>query len=191
MTFHLDMQVRNTKTARLVVLGIFTAAAVVLQSVENIVFPSALPFGPGLANMITIMILAVFGAKEAIAVTVVRTVIASAIGGKFLGIPFILGLSGGLASAAVMGMLFRFTQNDGNFGIMGLSIIGATTHNFTQLAIVSLLIMPAAGTINLLPWLWSAALIAGSITALICIPVLNLPVIKKLTFLKKDSTQRR
>jgi len=187
MTFHIDAQLRKTKAAKLVVLGIFTAAAVVLQSLENIAFPMTLPFRPGMANIVTIMILSIFGLKEALAVTVVRTILASLLTGKFLGIPFILSFSGGVASTVIMGLLFQLTLNSRDFGIVGLSIIGSTVHNIAQFTLIAVFILPNAGAYNLIPWLWLSALVAGCLTAAVCIPAMNIPVVKKLTLLKQDS----
>lgn len=182
------MQIRKTKAAKMVMLGIFTAAAIVLQSVENLAFPSSLPFRPGMANIVSIIVIAVFGLKEAVAVTIIRTVLASLITGKFMGIPFVLSFSGGLASTVIMGFLFTLTTNGGKLGITGLSIIGSTIHNLIQFLIISFFLIPGEGAFTLIPWLWLTALGAGCLTAAVCIPALNIPVVKKLTMMKQDSS---
>lgn len=165
-------------------LGIFIALASIIQYVENIVFPSSLPFRIGIANIITLLTIACFGMFEAIAVAASRSILASILSGKLLGMPFLLGISGGIISAAIMGILFSRSEN---LGIVGVSVVGATAHNFTQLFIIYLLLIRNPGVFHLIPYLWLTALVSGIIIGYIALGALNTPIAKKLTLWKKES----
>ena len=178
MHLKLNWQSRKTRTWKIILLGIFIALSAVLQVIENLVFPSSLPIRLGIANIITIMVLSFFGINEAVLVAVSRSILASAVTGKFLSIPFFLSLSGGLAAAVVMGLLLNKNEN---LGIIGVSIIGAMAHNFTQMAIIYFTLIRNPGILHLLPWLWLSSLITGIITGFTAKLILGTKIVKHFT----------
>jgi len=166
-----------------VVLGIFIALASIIQYIENIVFPGSLPFRIGIANIVTLLTIACFGIYEAILVAGSRSILASILSGKLLGIPFLLSFFGGVISAAVMGYLFYRSEN---LGIVGVSVVGATVHNFTQILVIYLILIKNRGVLNLIPYLWLTALVSGIIIGYVAMGVLNTSIGKKLISGKKE-----
>lgn len=149
---------------KLVFLSLMTALAMVLQILESIL-PNPVPWiRLGLANVIILIVLDLFGIKEGLMVTGVRVVMASTLLGTIFGPTFWLSLSGGITSTLAMGCMMHFFP--GKFSIIGVSIVGAYIHNITQLTVASLLIIRHPGLINLLPVLLVTALIAGLITGM-------------------------
>jgi len=177
MTFKLNWQSRKTRTWKIILLGIFIALSAVIQVVENMVFPSSLPIRLGIANIIIIFVLSFFGIFEATIVAISRSILASILTGKFLSLPFFLSISGGVAAALVMGLIFNKSKN---LGIVGVSVIGATVHNFTQLAVIYFLLIRNPGIFNLVPWVWLSALVTGLIVGFTAQGALNLTLVKNL-----------
>src|SRR5208337_493284 len=77
----------------------------------------------GLSNIITVITLFIYGTKPALTVTMIRIVLGSLLLGTFLGPPFFLSLSGGLAGT--LSMCIAMTLFPGLFGPLGISLIGA------------------------------------------------------------------
>lgn len=161
----------------MVLLSIFIAVSAAIQMVENIFFPSSLPIRPGLANLIIIIVLMKYGIGEGLLVTAARTLLASLLTGKFLGIPFFLGLSGGIVSVIVMGILLPGNKN---LGITGISILGSVSHNFTQLAVIYFFLIPNPGIFQMLPYIWLMSLLTGFLTGVLAEKVLNISIIKRI-----------
>lgn len=177
MTFSLNWQSRNTRVQKIINLGIFIAVSSVIQLLENVFFPSSLPFRPGFANVITIIIVAMYGLPEAVLTAAARTTLAAMVTGKLLGFPFFLSFAGGIVSAAVMGIFYnRFKE----LGIVGVSILGAISHNFTQLAVIYFLLIRNPGVFNMISWLWLSALITGAAVGFLGKAALNITIINKL-----------
>jgi heptaprenyl diphosphate synthase len=88
---------------RILYISVLIALASVLQIVESL-FPHPLPWlRLGLANIITLTSLVIFGYAIAVQVAVLRTILSSFILGTFLTPGFFLSFSGALMSALVMG----------------------------------------------------------------------------------------
>jgi len=122
------MQLRDSNR-----VAILSAFAVGIHSIEGLI-PSPIPWlRLGLANIITLVALALYGLYPAIMVTLVRVVLGSLFTGTFLGPAFLLSLGGGLAST--LAMSFCFLTMPRLFSAVGISIIGALFHNAVQLLI--------------------------------------------------------
>ncbi len=147
---------------KIVFLSLMTALAMVLQILESI-FPNPVPWiRLGLANVIILIVLSLFGIKEGLMVAIIRVVMASTLLGTIFGPTFWLGLSAGITSTLAMGGLIYFFPR--KFSLIGVSLLGAYVHNLTQLTVASLLIIRHPGLIKLLPILLATALISGFIT---------------------------
>lgn len=147
---------------KIVFLSLMTTLAMSLQIIESI-FPNPLPWiRIGLANIIILVILVLFGIKEGLIVTLVRVFMASILLGTIFGPTFWLSLSAGVTSTVTMGLMMNWFSE--RFSIIGVSIFGAYIHNLTQLLVVSFFIIKDSGIFNLLPILLITAFIAGMIT---------------------------
>ncbi|MCK5876946.1 MAG: Gx transporter family protein [Candidatus Marithrix sp.] len=143
----------------------FTALAITIHIIES-TLPSPLPgVKPGLANVITIAVLILFGWRMAVWVSLLRVLTASLLIGTFLSPTFILSLSGALTSSLA---LIALSQLPGKgCGPIGYSIAAAITHIITQFWVAYWLFVQHDGLIYLLPLLVTAALIFGIVTGII------------------------
>lgn len=148
-----------------IVLALLVSSALVLYLVEAML-PNPFPFPGaklGLANIVTLLTLMLFGLKEGLLVALIRVFLASLLGGTVIGPAFIISLAASLVSTLFMYLFLRF---DNIFSVISVSIIGAITHNVTQLFVVSFLI----GTFNIyyyLPFLLIVAVPVGISTGYI------------------------
>lgn len=153
------------RPAKLVFLSLMTALAMVLQILESLL-PNPVPWiRLGLANIVILIVLSLFGIGEGLMVTGLRVVLAATLLGTIFGPTFWLSLSGGLCSTIAMGVFMDFFP--GKFSIIGISIIGAYVHNLVQLLVASLFIVRQSSLIYLLPVLLLTALIAGCVTGIV------------------------
>ena len=112
-------------------VALLSAYAIALHGFESLL-PTPIPWlKPGLANIITLVAISLYGFRTALMVTLIRVVLTSLFIGTFLGPAFILSAGGGIASAAAMGLTIRLGRNI--FGTVGVSLIGALFHNAAQL----------------------------------------------------------
>jgi heptaprenyl diphosphate synthase len=112
-------------------IALLAAYAIGLHSIERFI-PSPIPWLRfGFANIITLTTLLLYGIKAGMTVTLIRVIVGSLIVGTFLGPAFILSLSGGVSSTLVMwaacNLFGRFLSP------VGVSLLGALTHNCIQL----------------------------------------------------------
>ena len=156
----------RNRTQRLVLLAMLVAGAAVLHIVESwLPVPLPVPGAKlGLANVVTLAVVLHFGLKEALVVSAMRALLGSLLGGTFLTLGFFLSLSGGLASALAMGVLRR-TMGD-KVGATGLSLVGAVTHNVTQL-MVAVVLVSHIGLFVYLPFLLFVAVPTGYFVGLV------------------------
>jgi heptaprenyl diphosphate synthase len=114
-------------------IAVLSAYALALYGFEALL-PTPIPWlRLGLANIITVVALILYGFRTAIMVTLIRIILASIFTGTFLGPAFMLSFSGGVLSTAAMGAVYFLTKN--LFSAVGLSIIGALFHNLAQLSL--------------------------------------------------------
>ena len=112
-------------------LGLFTAIALIIFVIEAWLPPlTPIPgIKPGLANIITLTVLCLYGRKEAFAVLILRIVLGSVFAGT--AVSMIYSLSGGILSFAVMSILMKFIDER---SLWVISAFGAIAHNVGQLA---------------------------------------------------------
>jgi heptaprenyl diphosphate synthase len=152
-----------------------TALAITIHIAES-ALPSPLPgIKPGLANVITIVALSMFGWRTAVWVSLLRVLAGSLLIGSFLTPTFILSLSGALASLCALGLAVRL--GGCGFGAVGYSLLAAQAHMAGQFAAAYWLFIPHAALLNLLPLLMTAALVFGLVSGTIAGSML-----KKLTY---------
>jgi heptaprenyl diphosphate synthase len=114
-------------------IAVLAAYALALHGFEYLL-PTPIPWlRLGLANIITLVALTLYGFSTAMSVTLIRVILASIFTGTFLGPAFLLSLSGGISSTAAMGLIYVVQRN--LFGPVGLSLIGALFHNIAQLTL--------------------------------------------------------
>jgi len=143
----------------------FSAAAIMVH-----IFESALPtfvpgLKPGLANIITICALCIYGFRIAAWVSILRVLVGSMLIGTFLSPTFFLSISGALASLCVLWLATRLPAT--TFSAIGFSLLAAMAHMFGQFLCAWLLFIPHAGLWHLFPVLMTIAVIVGIINGII------------------------
>lgn len=127
-------------TRRTVLLALFIALASVLHVVESwLPLPLPVPgIKLGLANIISMIVIVMFGWRDAIYVAILRVFLAALFGGIFLGPAFVMSLSGAIGSIALMAYVYH--QWHPVFSVIGISIMGAVIHNVVQITVAALLV---------------------------------------------------
>ena len=137
----------------------YAAAAIALSVVEAAI-PTPLPgVKPGLANIITLVVLARYGWRDAVWVSLLRVVAGSLLIGQFLAPGFFLSLAGALASLAALGFALHLPERW--FGPVSQSLIAAFAHIAGQLVVARLWLVPHDGLFYLVPFFALAALLFG------------------------------
>lgn len=127
--------------------------------------PSPLPgIKPGLANIITLVVLQRFGLGGAIWVSMLRIVAGSLLFGTFLTPTFVLSLSGGACSLLALACVRYLPPRW--FGPVTQSVCASFAHIAGQLAIVYIWLIPHAGLLYLVPFFATAALVFGTVNGL-------------------------
>jgi len=153
----------------------FAALAIVIHILEA-ALPSPLPgIKPGLANVITLIVLLRYDWVMAAQVALLRVLVGSLLIGSFLTPTFILSASGAFASVAVLGLatiLNRGLPGRG-IGAVGLSLFAAWAHMTGQIVMAWLLFIPHSGLFTLLPVLLTAATVFGLVSGLLAASILQ------------------
>jgi heptaprenyl diphosphate synthase len=174
MGYHIEIGVVNqlteSKIKKRSINIILICNAVLLSYLETFIpIPVPIPgIKIGLANIITIIAIVYLSFKDVIFIVAFRCLIMAVLSKGFMMLMF--SLSGGLVSAIVMWIIYKKFQE--YFSIIGVSIIGALTHNFVQIVIASVL-MKENLLLYYVPVLFLAAVITGFLNGSICVKVLK------------------
>lgn len=158
-----NIQAEDQRIARL------AALAIVIHIAES-ALPTPLPgIKPGLANIITLLVLFDIGWRAAAWVSLLRVLIGSLVIGTFLSPTFLLSLSGALASLVALGV-GRYLPGTGP---VGLGVLAALAHMAGQFLLAWWLFLPHPALWTLLPVFMSAALVFGLVGGIITHAVLQ------------------
>lgn len=150
-------------------IAFLVSISCVLQIAESLI-PHPIPgLRLGLANVITLVVLVTIGWKSAIEVTFFRTILSSFIMGTFMSPAFILSFSAGIISALVMALFYRLSclSRRYHLSIIGISVLGAISHNIIQVFIAYFILVKHSGIFLLFPWLCIGAVFTGWITGIV------------------------
>jgi heptaprenyl diphosphate synthase len=149
------------KHNKVLILAACAVMAVLLFMVESIL-PKPFPFFRiGLANIFVLLILVNMDFKSAMVVALTKV----AIGNLFSGLLFtpivLLSLFGSVAACIIMyiGIKARL-----GLSLIGLSILGAVSHNLVQLTVAYFILIKSIKLFSLVPVMLILALITGIIT---------------------------
>lgn len=144
------------KNRKIVFLGMMIALALIASYVEAMLPIPQLVAGIklGLANSIVMMILYVYGAKEAATVNIIRILLSGFLFGNMAAI--IYSLAGAVLSFGIMVLL----KKTGKFSYVGVSVAGGIAHNVGQL-IVAILTVSELLLLYYLPFLLIGGIVAG------------------------------
>ncbi|ABW19309.1 Gx transporter family protein [Alkaliphilus oremlandii] len=127
-------------TKKMVRLAMLTSVGLALHIIESIIPNPFTAFAPGaklgLANIIGLITLAMYGIKYALAVNLLRSFIGGLASGAM--ISMIYSMAGAFVSTIVMWVIYRFFRK--YFNLVGVSVFGAMGHNIAQLAVAGIII---------------------------------------------------
>ncbi len=141
----------------------FTALAITIHIAES-ALPSPLPgVKPGLANVITLIVLCRFGWRLAAWVALLRVLIGSVLLGTFLSPTFFLSATGALASVAALGLGWAISRGLPGWalGPLGYGLLAALAHMTGQFWAAYTLFIPHPALLHLYPPLMTLAAVLG------------------------------
>ncbi|MCC4117493.1 Gx transporter family protein [Aromatoleum toluclasticum] len=142
------------------------AAAAIVLTVAEAAIPLPLPgVKPGLANIVTLIVLARWGWRDAVWVALLRVFAGSLLLGQLFAPGFFLSLSGSLASLATLGLAMHLPRRW--FGPVSLSVLAAFAHIGGQLVLARLWLVPHDGVFYLVPVFAFAATLFGLVNGLV------------------------
>lgn len=152
-----------TKTSPLTFSAMFAALGACVQAIEGYIpSPFPLPGGRlGLSNVVTMVVLKIFGLKYALAVAAAKSLLAVLISGKVTA--FLYSLAGGLISVVAMKLADKYIKG---LGGAGCGIIGAWSNNIAQTAVGAILM----SNIHIMSYIWilgPVSVITGAFTGLL------------------------
>ena len=127
----------KSRSKNIAVLGVLTAAALVLSYVEGIlppIYPAVPGIKVGLPNIVVIVAFYKFGAREACVISLLRVFIAALLFGNAMTLAY--SLAGAVLSLLCMAVLKRLDM----FSAIGVSIIGGVAHNLGQILVAVVLL---------------------------------------------------
>ncbi len=125
---------KQQKTKRLVYLSLLTALAIVLHTIDHYL-SAPLPLGVklGLANIISLVVVELYGLKEMFMINFFRVMISGLITGSLMSYPFFMSCGGVLLSSLSLVILKKLTT----LPMVSTSIIAAVFHNIGQIIVLS------------------------------------------------------
>ena len=159
------------KIRHTILLSLLSSMAVIFFVIESAI-PNPFPWlRLGLANIVVMVAIVLYGMKDGLLVTSLRSIVGSIVIGTFLGPSFWLSLSGGIASALIMSFIYRFFSSV--FSLIGVSIFGAYTHSLAQMFLVFWFLIQRKEIFYLLPIILFFSLITGFVNGLAAIFLLG------------------
>lgn len=150
------------------------ALAITIHIAES-ALPSPLPgIKPGLANVVTLLVLCRYGWRLAAWVSLLRVLVGSILIGTFLSPTFFLSASGAIVSLLVLGGLHGLSRlwPAWAVGPLGLGLAGAMAHMTGQFGVAYALFIPHPGILALYPVLLALAAILGIVSGILTQAVL-------------------
>lgn len=146
---------------RITALSMLIAIGSVLYLLESLIpFPLPVPGGRwGFSNLVLIIALAGMPLGDIFVLSIGKSLVGGLLTGRLATPGFLMGITGSLSSGAVMWLLNRTER----FGLVGISLAGASASNLTQLLVAYALIVKSMEIVFLYPYM----LVMGSISALI------------------------
>ena len=125
------------KTNRITTLSIFLTISIVLSILESFIPSFSVPGAKlGLANIVTLVIMYLYGEKDAFVVLILRIILVGLLRGSIFAYPFWLSLSGGMVAYTLMFTFKRLKI----FNMVSISVMGSLGHSLGQIAMAIFLL---------------------------------------------------
>ncbi|MBP5574595.1 MAG: Gx transporter family protein [Bacilli bacterium] len=164
------------KVQKMALLGVLTAAAIVIAILESFIPSVGIPgVKLGLANIVILIILYELGILEAVIVNVLRVIVVSFVRGTFLSMGFLMSVTGAAMSLAIMILFYVLIKK---FSIIGVSVIGSIFHVTGQI-LIAMLYLGTAYIVLYLPIIAISAIITGVFVGITARLIIRTGVIQK------------
>ena len=164
------------KVQKMALLGVLTAAAIVIAILESFIPSVGIPgVKLGLANIVILVILYELGIWEAVVVNLLRVLVVSLVRGTFLSMGFLMSLTGCVLSLGIMILFYLLVKK---FSIIGVSVIGSIFHVAGQI-FIAMIYLGSACIFLYLPVIAISAIITGVFVGIVAKLIINTGVIKK------------
>lgn len=159
----------HKKTRKIVYLSLLSALAIVLHTIDHYL-SAPLPLGVklGLANIIALVVIDVYGAKEMFIVNFFRVVISGLITGSIMSYPFFMSCGGVFLSSIVLMLLKKLTS----LPMVSTSIIAAVFHNIGQIIVLSF-VLSSKAFMSYIFIMLASSIPTGIFTGLVAIEILK------------------
>jgi heptaprenyl diphosphate synthase len=162
MTCSAADQAELARVRRNIFLALFAALAVALHTLE-VLLPTPVPwFRLGLANVLTLVALFLYGGRAAWTVSLVRVGLGSLLLGRIFSPGFWLALAGVIVATGMMIAAWHWGRRW--LGPIGVSMLGAAGHAVGQLTVAWALLVRHAGIWQIFPVFLLVAVITGILT---------------------------
>ena len=164
------------KVQKMALLGILTAAAIVIAILESFIPSIGIPgVKLGLANIVILIILYELGVVEAVIVNVLRVIVVGLVRGTFLSMGFLMSLTGCALSLGIMIVFYVLIKK---FSIIGVSVIGSVFHVTGQI-LIAMIFLGTAYIVLYLPIIAISAIITGVFVGIVVQLIIKTGIIKK------------
>jgi heptaprenyl diphosphate synthase len=146
-------------------LSMLLAFAVVLNLFESIIpiLGNIIPGARlGLANVVILFAIYLYGFKEAIFLSIMRVIVVGILATGLFNVVFFFSLGGGILSVIIMYLTHKFTK----LSIVKVSIIGSLFHSIGQI-IVAIIFLNSFDIVFYLPYLLILSIPTGAIIGMI------------------------
>ena len=138
-------------------LSMLTAVAIILNIIESIIPFFYIPgIKIGLANIIIVAVLSLYGTKEAFYVSMLRVIVVGILRTGLFSTTFLFSLSGAIFSLTIMAII----KKTNIFSIIGVSIIGSIFHSIGQI-LMAFVILKNSSVYTYLPIMLIISIITG------------------------------
>ena len=146
------------KLNKMLFLSVLVSVGLALSVLESAIpLPIAFPGARlGLSNMVVLITLVVFGFTDGITVAMLKSIVLMLVTGSVSS--FIYSFSGAVLSCIAMYFGYRYFSNI--FSLIGVSILGALSHNFAQVTVATI-IMNNLKIYTYLPFLMLVSIFSG------------------------------
>lgn len=172
------------KTNKMIFISLLVSVGLALSVLESAIpIPIAIPGARlGLSNMVVLVTLIVFGFKDGLKVAMLKSTVLMLVTGSVSS--FMYSISGAVLSCVAMYFFYKLFPNF--FSLIGISIVGAATHNFAQVS-VAVLMLNNLRIYSYLPFLLIISLFTGYFVGLSSIYIVdNLKKNFKVLFPKQE-----
>jgi len=143
-----------------ILMGLLISLGMVLQFVDNLINFTGVPGGKlGLANIVSLANIFIFGGANALVISVIRAFLGSLVFSSIASVPY--AVSGAFFSTVIMIFIKKYYYP--KVSEIGISICGAVIHNYAQL-IVAVIVFQNLRIFSYASVLTLVSLIAGFFT---------------------------